>query len=139
MKKYIERLYDEWITHKKVIIAVDYDDTIKPWKFEKLNHLTELVNLLKRAKKVGCYIVVFSACDSSRYDEIRETFKELGIEIDSINTNPIDLPYGNSGSKIYFNILLDDRAGLYEAMFILTQAMYNVIGKQQSLIEDDGA
>lgn len=32
MKKYIERLTKEWIEHGKIIISVDYDDTISPYR-----------------------------------------------------------------------------------------------------------
>jgi len=32
-KKHVERLALEWARHGKIIIAVDFDDTISPWKF----------------------------------------------------------------------------------------------------------
>jgi hypothetical protein len=49
--------------------------------------------------------------------------KSVGIRVDSINRNPIDIPYGNN-SKIYANIFLDDRAGLEEAKEILRTCIY---------------
>ena len=33
---YLERLEEEWKMHGKIIVAVDYDDTISPWKMHKL-------------------------------------------------------------------------------------------------------
>ena len=55
----------------------------------------------------------------------------IDIEIDTINENPIDLPYGHNG-KIYANIFLDDRAGLFQGMEILEQAMYQLIADKRS-------
>jgi hypothetical protein len=51
------------------------------------------------------------------------------LVIDSINENPINLPYGHHG-KIYANIYLDDRAGLNEALNILEFAMYKIKGSK---------
>jgi hypothetical protein len=49
-------------------------------------------------------------------------FVENNITIASINENPIDLPFGNNG-KIYYNILLDDRAGLGQALDTLNKTI----------------
>ena len=50
-----------------------------------------------------------------------------GIVLDSINKNPIPMPYGNHG-KIYYNILLDDRAGLGQAYDTLTELLKMIEG-----------
>lgn len=118
-EKYVQRLVNEWSKHKKIIIACDFDDTIFPWNME-IDHEV-VVNQLMLARRVGAYIVIFTASDPSRYDEIRKYCKEIGLEIDAINRNPIPLPYGNS-VKIYANIFIDDRAGLNEALQILEEA-----------------
>ena len=131
---YAERLISEWITHQKIIIALDFDDTVYPWKLlsdDDKNHLNKLVNLLKFATVIGCYISIWSACDPSRNDEILNYCEELGIKVDSINENPIKLPYGNF-KKMYYNILLDDRAGLEESMRILEYACYRVAAHKRN-------
>jgi hypothetical protein len=56
---------------------------------------------------------------------------KVNLKIDSINQNPINLPYGNS-SKIYANIFLDDRAGLNESLDRLYRVMYMIRGKKAS-------
>ena len=53
---------------------------------------------------------------------ILEYCKEIGINVNSINTNPIKLDFGNNG-KVYANIYLDDRAGLLQALDILEETM----------------
>ena len=127
--KYFERLLKEWRTYGKIIIACDFDDTISKWSME--SDYKEVIDTLKVAKQTGAYIVIFTACNSDRYDEIRSYCTEKGLEIDSINQNPIDLPYGKNG-KIYANIFLDDRAGLNESLAILEMAMYTIRGEKAS-------
>jgi hypothetical protein len=120
--KYVVRLRNEWEQHGKIIIGVDYDDTISPWKWTK-EELQDTVNVIKEAQLVGAYVVIFTACSKDRYAEITDYVKSLGIRIDAINQNPINIPYGNE-SKIYANIFLDDRGGLEEAKEILRTCIY---------------
>jgi hypothetical protein len=132
MNKYVERLLEEWKQYGKIIIAVDYDDTISPWKLTQANiDETGIVDLLKQVQLTGAYIVCFTACDKSRYQEIQSKFSSLGLILDKINENPIALPYGNQ-NKIYANIFLDDRAGLIESLSILEEALYKYRGFLQS-------
>lgn len=117
----IDRLYTEYQKHKKLIVAVDFDDTLRDWHGRGTSH--ELViNLMKRCKALGFYVVVFTASKPERHQFIKEYCTSKGIEIDSINKNPIDLPYGNDG-KIYYNIFLCDRAGLRSSYYILEQVV----------------
>lgn len=130
MNKYTERLYQEWKQYGKIIIAVDFDDTISPWKFkdkEDLEKLDRIIQTLRVAYETGAYIVINTSCNSDRYHEIEEYCEKVKLPINAINLNPINLPYGNNG-KVYANILLDDRAGLDEALEMLNIAMYKVRG-----------
>lgn len=126
--KYHKRLYEEWIQHGKIIIAVDYDDTISPWKFKDDDDLIQLdktINLLKVCKETGAYIVIFTACNTDRYEEIKSYCAGKGLEIDGINQIPIEVPYGKNG-KIYANAFLDDRAGLLETIEMLDACVYRM-------------
>lgn len=127
VEDYIDRLYEDWTTHGKIIIALDYDDTISQWRFASKEDCIEVIKLVKMAKETGAYVVIHTACAPDRYSEIRSYCQENGLEVDSINENPIDLPYGNH-RKVFANIFLDDRAGLLEAMTILETAMYRKRG-----------
>ena len=120
--KYVVRLRKEWEQHGKIIIAVDYDDTISPWKWNQ-SELQDTINLIKEAQLCGAYVAIFTACSPERYEEIMQYAKSVGIRVDSVNRNPIDIPYGNN-SKIYANIFIDDRAGLEEAKEILRTCIY---------------
>jgi hypothetical protein len=123
MNKHLKRLVEEWKQHGRIIVAVDYDDTISPWKATTQQDCDEVIKLLKEVRNVGAYIVIFTCSDVDRYKEIEEYCKSKELKIDSINQNPISLPYGNQ-NKVYANIFIDDRAGLYESLNLLEEAMY---------------
>lgn len=134
MNKYENRLLQEWLQHGKIVIATDFDDTISPWSFRTEEDLIEqdkIIQILKIAKQTGAYITIWTACNKDRFEEITNYCNSKGLEIDSINENPISLPYGKD-KKIYANIYLDDRAGLNESLHILEKVMYIIRGKQAS-------
>ncbi len=129
--KYVNRLLEEWKQHGKIIISVDYDDTICYWNLDNRDDVERTIKLVQLAYETGAYIVIFTASNVDRYEEIQKHCEELKIPISAINKNPIDLPYGKSG-KIYYNINLCDRSGLVEALNILEEAMYQYRGYIQS-------
>lgn len=132
--KYKDRLYQEWKQHGKIIIGVDFDDTISPWKFkstEDLEDLDKTIQILRVAQETGAYIVIFTACNPDRYKEIQDYCDSVKLHIDCINRTPFDLPYGKNG-KIYANIFLDDRAGLDESIALLEETMYKIRGENAS-------
>jgi len=127
MNNYQERLYNEWKTHGKILIAADWDSTIEHWPtIVNDEDRKEVIELLQAAYNIGAYITIWTACKPDRFEEIQKRCDELKIPISSINKNPIDLPYGNHG-KIFYNILLDDRAGLLEAMNNLRVVMNEIM------------
>ena len=123
MNKYTQRLLEEWKQHGKIIISVDYDDTLFPWKMGNEEDIQRTIKLVQEAYNTGAYIVVFTASDPDRYSEIQNHCEKIKLPISSINKNPIDLPYGKHG-KIYYNINLCDRSGLTQALDILEESMY---------------
>lgn len=133
---YAIRLYKEWLEHKKIIIACDYDDTIFPWRFVSQEQCDKVIEELIRCQKVGAYITIFTCSNVDRFQEIKDYCKSKGLHIDSINENPISLPYGNV-NKIYANIFLDDRAGLTESLLILTTARTMYFNKELALNENE--
>lgn len=132
MVKYIQRLVKEWLEHGKIVIACDFDDTLKSWKLNDPELYEGVVATIKRACGVGAYLSIWSACAPERFDEIREYCKSLGLYVSSINENPISLPYGNH-RKMFANIYLDDRAGLEEALSILERAIDTVVDERKQL------
>ena len=105
----INRLVEEWEKYGKIIIAYDFDNTIydyhnKGYKYPKI------INLLQECKNIGAYFIVFTSSPKERYNFIEKYLIKHNIPYDTINEN-IDVAQFD-GRKIYYNILLDDRAGL---------------------------
>lgn len=110
-----DRLYQQWLQHPSLIIAVDFDDTVKPYKGEY--DTSEVINILKECQDLGFRIVIFTASEKERFPEIEEYMVSKGIKIEGINKNLLE-DIGNDG-KIYYNLLLCDRAGLGQGLEIL--------------------
>lgn len=53
---------------------------------------------------------------------------ENNIPFDAINETPDFIPF--KGRKVYYNILLDDRAGLSSAVEQLTRVIYQIRGEK---------
>lgn len=119
----IYRLVVEWVKHGKLIIAYDFDNTVYDLHDENLTF--DFVNeLLNRCKKIGATFVVYTHSTKSRHPQILSYLKDNNFPVDYINESPVDLTIpGEGGSyKIYYNILLDDRAGLRSSFLILDKA-----------------
>jgi hypothetical protein len=115
----IKRLVMEWTEHEKAIIAIDYDNTIFDCHELGLS-FDYMKELLKRCQDIGAVFIVYTHSPKSRHDEIKEYMNSIGINIDYINEPHIELADGTG--KLFYNILLDDRAGLRSAFIILDKA-----------------
>lgn len=120
----VQRLTDEWRKYGKIILALDYDDTI--FDFHSKGYIyPEVIQTVRLAAKQGAYVCIFTGSPPEKYPQIRARCAELDIPVDSINENPFPMPFGNHG-KMYYNLLLDDRAGLGQSLEILNQALTNL-------------
>ena len=126
------RLMDDYIKHKTIVIAVDFDNTV----FDLHGNGYEfpaMFKLLQEAQELGMKIVAFSASPQERHGFIREHFLANNIILDGINEDVFitwrDSEKDYSRSKIFYNILLCDRAGLPSA----AQSLRRVIDTIQIL------
>ncbi len=115
----IQRLVMEWVSHDKLIIAYDYDNTIYDYH-DKGYEFNYVIDLLQRCDKIGAKFIVYSCSPESRHPEIHNHLDSIGLRADYINKPHVELADGTG--KIFFNILLDDRAGLRSAYIILDKA-----------------
>ena len=127
--KCIDRLTREWMEHKGIIIAFDFDNTVFDYHNEGHDY-SYVINLLKEAKDMGCTLILFTSCAEEKYDAMKSYLKENGIYPDYINMTPDYIPFGHNSSKVYYNLFLDDRAGLSSAVNILEQTMDNIKAKK---------
>lgn len=112
-----KRLYDEWIKYGSIIIAFDFDNTVSPYPLDKEYLFPKVIQLLRDCKELGCHLTLFTSCNPDRFTEIEKYCLENNIPFDMINDTPEKIPF--KGRKVYYNILLDDRAGLSAAYSIL--------------------
>jgi hypothetical protein len=129
--KDVVRIVNDWLINKKLILAADFDDTIYPHKHRNGTECLKTINLIKEAQELGIYLMIHTASDKSRHKFIKDYCLSVNLKVDSINKNPIDLPFGKEG-KPFFNWQLCDRSGLKEAEEKLKQAI-NII-KNESFI-----
>lgn len=125
--KFTNRLLSEWKTHGKIIIGLDIDDTVLPYKTSTQKECDDVINVIKDCQLVGATVVINTCRNKDGMDEALNYCESKGIKISSINKNPpkLNLPYGNDG-KIYANIYLDDRGGLVENVERLKECLYRM-------------
>jgi len=111
------RLYTEWKKYNGIIIGVDFDDTINDFH-EKGFTYPKAIHAIQKAQAMGCTICSWTA--NADETAVRTKFESLGIAIDYYNTSPVMF---EGTPKPYFNLLLDDRAGLGQALDSLEACM----------------
>jgi len=116
--KAVTRLTEEWREHGGIIIGVDQDDTLYDYHKQGFT-FTLTVETLKIAQSMGCTLCAWTADDREAY--IRHHWKSLGLRMDYFNDSPVDC--GKTSRKPYFNLLIDDRAGLESALSILDETI----------------
>lgn len=119
----VDRLLKEYKKHGQLIVAFDFDSTVAPYPSDSGQVTARVWRLLHACEKRKFHIVIYTASTPDRFDMMRAHLTERGITVASINENPFPLPFGDHG-KLYFNILLDDRAGLQSACETL-EAFFN--------------
>ncbi|MBB6672212.1 hypothetical protein [Cohnella nanjingensis] len=117
----VARLVAEWKKYGRLVVAYDYDNTVYDYHHAGLA-FDDVIALLRACKEQGAHLVIFTACGEAQYPEIRAYLTANRIPFDAINENPPFVPVG-SPHKIYYNILLDDRAGLSSAYRCLKSAL----------------
>ncbi len=114
-KSCINRLKSEYDKYKKLVIGFDFDNTI----FDMHNtggDYSMVISLLQECKKLGFILCLYTADLREDWIEWKVKYcKHFKIDPDYINESPL-----LSGTKKpFFNLLLDDRAGLESAYIIL--------------------
>lgn len=107
----IRRLIQEYNKYQSLIVAFDFDNTI--YDYHKCGDTyPRVIELLKDLHEINCKLICFTSNED--LDFVARILKDKEIEYDGININP---SFFNSKSpKIYYNVLLDDRAGLRQVI-----------------------
>lgn len=105
----VKRLVIDYKKHNNLFIAFDFDNTVFDYFGTGETH-PKLESLLQFVKVKGFKLILFTGNEGEKLQEIVKYCKEHGYEPDFVNESPV-----MKTTKPYYNILLDDRAGLNDA------------------------
>ena len=119
-----ERLYSQYKEHGNIIIAYDFDDTVYGHDGNNCDDVIRVLRCCKQAN-IGRFIC-YTASKEERYPFIEQYCKDMNLPLDKINDGFDDVNHVNGG-KIYYNIFLDDKAGLGQALETLQIVLNRII------------
>lgn len=122
----IKRLVGDYKLHKSLFVAFDFDDTLFDYH-KRGDRFPKLEAIIKRAKSLNCKLILFTANEGEKLPIILKYLEERGIVPDFVNENPF-----MATRKPFYNILLDDRAGLSESYQIL-QTILDIVTDEYNL------
>lgn len=122
----ISRLIDEYCKYKSLVIGFDFDNTV----FDYHNNgqcYAQVIDILKQCKDLGFTLCLYTLETREEWLEWKVKYCEhFGFKPDYINDSPIL----QGAKKPFFNLLLDDRAGLQSAFSILRKVVEYAKTKQ---------
>ncbi|ADH03401.1 phosphoheptose isomerase [Bacillus phage W.Ph.] len=117
----VQRLLREWNAYGRIVVAYDFDNTV--YDYHKEGHdYSEVIELIHQLHEEGAYLMVYTARPQTELYKVRNYLDENRIPYDSVNKMPDFLPF-TENKKLYYNILLDDRAGLLSSVNILRNVL----------------
>lgn len=127
----LSRLHTLYKKYGQIVIAVDYDDTIVALTTDTEKSCKRTRDLLQLASNnINCKIIIYTSrkSDLKNLGEIASQCEKYSIIYDEINKNIIEGP--PSPSKLVYNILLDDKSGLYETQNTLERFINDIISSK---------
>jgi hypothetical protein len=100
------RLLEEYNKHQSLFIGFDFDNTIFDYQGNGDTY-PEMIKLLHELVSINCKLILFTCREGIELTEAVTYCKSVGIVPDYVNESPL-----YRTRKPFFNLLLDDRAGL---------------------------
>jgi hypothetical protein len=132
-EKLYERLKADYKKHGSIVVACDFDNTL--FDLHNLGASFEKVKtLMRECNELGFKVFIYSASCAERFPKILDFCAQEKIKVEGINEDVAGLfrKYPDrdySKSKLYYNILLCDRAGLPSAYKTLRRLVDEIKGK----------
>lgn len=115
----IQRLKDEYDKYGNLIIGFDFDNTIFDYHARGGDY-SNIIKLLQTCKELNLTLCLYTVETREEWLDWKIMYCDhYSIHPDYINSSPL-LP---GTEKPFFNILLDDRAGLESAYNILAEVL----------------
>ena len=121
---YYERLQSDYLKHGSLFVAFDYDNTVYDFHQKGIDY-SAIIDLLRQCKALGFTMILFTGNEDEKLDAIKADLINRKIPFDWVNENPL-----MNTRKPYYNILLDDRAGLIEAFNLLKRLVEWIKSKE---------
>lgn len=121
---FYNRLKQDYLVHKSLFVAFDYDNTVFDFHNQGINY-DEIIEILRICKSLGFTLILFTGNEGEKLEVIKQDLKNRKIPFDLINENPL-----MKTRKPYYNILLDDRAGLKESYNNLKRLIDEIRNKE---------
>lgn len=116
----IDRLIGEYKKHGNLIIGFDFDNTVCNTDNLWVSDTAQIIDLLRECKELGFTLCLYTISTSEEWLKWKVKYCEyFGITPDYVNNSPVL----NEDRKPFFNILLDDRAGLVSSVVILGEVI----------------
>ena len=120
----VERLKSDYSKYGHIIVAYDFDDTVKPSAPNyECNSVVKLLQLCSKLNDIE--MICFTARRmTDQIKEVRETLDSLNIRYDAINDDCYRIKQEiekTHESKVMYSVFLDDRAGLDSAYYTLIE------------------
>lgn len=112
-ENFYQRLEGYYEKYGQIILAYDFDDTVYDCRHLGRDY-TELMNLIRRMDKYA-YLIVFTSRPKNEYQMVKDFLNENNIPFDAINEDAPQTPEERRCRKVYYHVLLDDKAGLLMA------------------------
>ena len=128
--KYVDKLVKAWKKYGNIIICVDYDDTIVSHEDWNKEICIDVLNTIKEAKELGAKLILWTCRQYENIEtEVMDIEMDYGFYFDEVNpTEPFKERFSN---KPYCNIMLDDKCGLDQALYILKLAI-EIYGEEKT-------
>lgn len=118
------RLVEQYQKTDQLVIAYDFDDTVCPYYSYGCFRAASAIRSAKQ--HLNAYLIVYT-CNQDE-EKIKKYLEQEKIPYDAINENAPFIHFNKKdGSKLYYNLLLDDKAGLHQALSDLETLIYGVI------------
>ena len=120
---FYDRLEEYYEKFGQIIVAYDFDDTVYDCRNYGRDY-SEIIELIRKMQPYA-YLIVFTSRPKSEYEFVKKFLEDNNIPFDTINKDAPQTPKERRCRKVYYHILLDDKAGLYTAYNVLKRFLNN--------------